>query len=247
MNTPYTKFVVLASQRTGSSWLMDLLNQQPRSEAFGELFLPQHQTSPGVLSNTYPRFIDWKPTGRLARRLRTFSYCDGLYSRSAIVGFKLMYSQLKVYPELLVYFKLKQIRLVHLVRRNDLDTVVSEQLAASTGVFHRRSNGQHSDVANLRLDPAHVVRRVRRLRRTKQTARWLIQIGGLCSKEVAYEDLVAQPEALERITAYLGMHSDASRESHLRRVRRQPLDMLISNYAEIAAALRIAGLGDLLD
>jgi len=158
-----------------------------------------------------------------------------------------MYSQLKVYPELLVYFKLKQIRLVHLVRRNDLDTVVSEQLAASTGVFHRRSNGQHSDVANLRLDPAHVVRRVRRLRRTKQTARWLIQIGGLCSKEVAYEDLVAQPEALERITAYLGMHSDASRESHLRRVRRQPLDMLISNYAEIAAALRIAGLGDLLD
>ena len=54
--TKPTAFVVFTSPRTGSSWLIDLLDSHPRIAAYAELFLPGDRSTPDYGSQDLPRF-----------------------------------------------------------------------------------------------------------------------------------------------------------------------------------------------
>ena len=92
-------FLVLTTERTGSQWVIDLLNRVEEFKVYGELFLPQKRYRPETVCNDYPRFIEFEGRQRGPMRSRSvFRYLDDLYQQPSNVGFKFMYSQARVFP-----------------------------------------------------------------------------------------------------------------------------------------------------
>ena len=102
-------FVVLAMPYAGWAPLMEYLSISPEIEVH----------SPFEREDQHQRV-----------RLREgFRYLDKLCSRRRATGIKLMCSQLRRHPELLVWLTLRRVPVVHLFRSNALDVVISTALA----------------------------------------------------------------------------------------------------------------------
>jgi LPS sulfotransferase NodH len=198
------KFVVLTTSRTGSTWLIDLLNRGG-VEAHGELFLDQPRLTPPLVGRAdYKRFVDHYRGSRLLRSCGVAAYLDSLYARPRPVGFKLMYGQLKRYPEIAVYLSARKIRILHLVRQNLLDVVISEELARITGASHVRADVAH-EVPRVVLEPTNLLRRLERRRRAVAVVSRILKLSTCPFIEISYEGLLSGPTELKRIGAFIGV------------------------------------------
>ena len=235
---PHIKFVVLTSARTGSSWLIDLLNRQPSVEAHGELFLDRGRMTPAIAGrDDYRRFIEVHGTPRLTRIPRVFAYLNALYRTKEAVGFKLMYSQLRKFPELLAYLAIRRVSIVHLTRLNLVDIVVSEELARVTGVSHVRS-GVTSTVPTVHLNPTILRERLHQLSERPGQVRRLIRCTACPCIEVTYEALLNGEEEFLRTLEFLGVSDPTVHvvSSLAKRGLRSHRDA-ITNYDEVKQIL----------
>jgi hypothetical protein len=217
---------------------MDLLNKQSGVEAHGELFLNRPRLSPAIADLAdYRRFIEVYGTPGLTRVFRVFSYLTGLYRAPRTVGFKLMYTQLRKQPEILAYLAVRRVRVVHLVRHNHIDVIVSEELARLTGTSHAQA-GTKSGLPMVFLDPATLVDRMRSRNRRPVAARHLIRLSTCPLLEVEYEKLLDGEQEFERICEFLNIPKPAIQvQSNLvRRGARSHRDSII-NYDEVEQVL----------
>ena len=131
--TSATHFVVFTTQRSGSTWLMSVLNAIDGVSAQGELFLPRSRSPERRWDSDFsiPRYVESKETYGSVRPFSVFRFLSALYGGEGAIGFKLMYSQLRRYPEILAYLVRERIRVVHLVRRNHLDVLISSSAAVA--------------------------------------------------------------------------------------------------------------------
>jgi hypothetical protein len=217
---------------------MDLLNMQPGVEAHGELFLDERRSSPAIASRTdFPRFIEETRAKGSMRISDVFSYLSRLYGAPRTVGFKLMYGQLRRYPEILAYLAVRRVRIVHLVRQNHLDVIISEDLAKLTGTSHVPAGRQYQ-VPKVHLDTATLADRMRRRNRRPWQARWLIRLSMCRHIEVEYESLLEGDREFARIATFLQIEGAARRgESILAKRGSQSHRESISNYDEVRNAL----------
>jgi LPS sulfotransferase NodH len=234
----YIKFVVLTSSRTGSTWLMDLLNMQTGVEAHGELFLRHGRLSPAIAGRAdFRRFIEVYGTPGLKRVPRVFSYLSELYRPKLTIGFKLMYTHLRNYPEIVAYLTARRVRVVHLMRRNHIDVIVSEELARLTGKSHVKA-GTTTNIPMVHLDPATLVDRIRSLSRKPGSARQLIRLSFCPVLEVTYEALLEADQEFLRICEFLEIPRPATQvQSKLaKRGIRSHRDSIV-NYEEVRRIL----------
>lgn len=227
-------FVVLTSARTGSTWLMDRLNRQSGVEAHGELFLRHARLKPAIAGLTESRrFVEIHGRPLFTRLPRVFSYLNELYRVPKTVGFKLMYKQLRNYPEILAYLAVNRVRIVHLLRSNQLDVVVSEELARLTGVSHMQE-GSRTALPMVHIDPETIVNRLTKLQEKPKKVRQLIRPFTYPMLEVTYEALLENGNAFERVLAYLDV-KDSHTEAGSILVKRGVLGHResIANYDEI--------------
>lgn len=245
---PSMPFLVLTSQRTGSGWLMDRINNVPGAQGHMELFYHDVRRKPAMAGcNDYLRFVELR--SELGRRPRAvFTYLDHLYARPGAVGFKLMYSQLREYPEILPYLVLRRLRIVHLVRQNHLDVVISEALAHATGTAHVTVDDGVPAPVVVDLDPVMIVRRVRWLENKQRTMRALVRILPCPVLEVSYESLCEGDAAFERVAGFIGAGAGGVSQPASRLVKRQrlPHEQVLRNYGDVATALTRAGYQRLL-
>lgn len=132
VDADYTRFIILADARTGSTLLGDSLNTSPRIICFQEIFnyaLPNHigyhveGYDNGSTADRELRDRDFEAF------LRTRVYCQHAKSIGA-VGFKLAYPHVYGFEGLLERFiEDHDIRVVHLQRRNLLRKFVSLRIA----------------------------------------------------------------------------------------------------------------------
>ena len=242
----YLKFVVLTSSRTGSTWLIDLLNSQEGVDAHGELFLHHPRSSPAIAGRAdFRRFVEIHGASRLARVPRVLSYLNELYRTPRTTGFKLMYSQLREYPEILPYLVLRRVKIIHLMRRNHIDVIVSEELARRTGESHAIV-GTDADIPMVHLDPTTLIERINQLREKSEHVRLLLRL--LCCQdlEVSYESLLDGHHELIRILSFLDVSRPATdAQSSLAKRGGRNHRKAIVNYEEIKQLLsstRFAGL-----
>src|SRR5579864_4186919 len=105
-------FVLLSTQRSGTSWVMDRLTKHPHVGGYGELLLagvkgrpnwpPGSNDRPFLAGYVHERRGGGGERGWGHRYL--FAYLDHLYEprrELQAVGFKLMYSHVVRYPEVL--------------------------------------------------------------------------------------------------------------------------------------------------
>lgn len=231
-------FVVLTSPRSGSTWLVSLLNQMEDATMCGELFLPRKRSGKWDADFAYPRFVEARQAGRRNRPVEVFKYLDVLYQRPGAVGFKLMYSQLHRYPELMVYFLIHRVRVVHLVRKNLLDLLISRAVKRKLRQAHRLTNEPPVQGLQVELNTGTLIKKLQIKQRKMNRAKNLLRWSGLRQIEIGYEDLQTDPDAFQVLCRFLSIPSEGQMpESRFQKVRRESQSQVLKNYNEVRRAL----------
>jgi hypothetical protein len=153
------------------------------------------------------------------------------------VGFKLMYSQLtRISRPLMPMLWLKRVRIIHLIRRNALDVVLSKEAgAAREGRLHAR-DGEDIEAVRLNLDTDTLLRRMTLHERAIAGARVRFKKVGLPYTEVVYEDLAADESGFASLFEFLSVEPTAV-SSSLQKLNPTSHEALIENYGEVRDAL----------
>lgn len=102
-----TKFIIISAPRSGSSYLRYLLNSHPNVKCKGELLNKKITRLKPYLTREI-----WNSKGFKA------------------LGFKILYDQAETkYPSMWNYIHQQNLKVIHLIRRNKLDMLLSEELA----------------------------------------------------------------------------------------------------------------------
>lgn len=240
--------MLITMQRTGSGWVMDRINNVPSAQGHMELFHHHpRQRPPRAGCNDYLRFVEMRDQLPKARVRAVSAYLDGLYQRPGTVGFKLMYSQLSQHPEILYYLARRRVRIIHLVRHNLLDILVSEELARVTGTAHV-STGEKLESVQVALEPTRIVARLRRLSGKRRIMRGLLALVPNPVEEVAYEALCNDPGEFGRMCDFLGIPAGREDVANTKLVKRQRASHreVLLNYPQVEDALRRGGYRGLL-
>lgn len=249
-----TKFVILTDQRSGSTWLVDILNSHPEIIAFSELFL-ENTTKDKPTWAGEKDILLWqayiKKGKTIFDRFRPFScfrYLSYVYSYKEnvnAIGFKLMYHQLWHSPEVLVYLLLKKIFVVHLIRRNILDVILSKEALLIRGSFHSFDKvGQ----VQVKLNTSNLLKRLEWLDTKIKLAKKLFSCSGVPYVEVDYEKLKSNPSSFNDILNFLGIEPAKQKlETSLRKLSKGSHMEIITNYEEVRNTLKDTKYDDLLD
>src|ERR1700751_3871855 len=117
MTTPY---ILLATQRTGSSWVQEMLGSHPAILGYTDIFLidaygfRMWEPSDVEFANTFLDSRRRRPVS-LTRRYWGVRYLQKLFDHPAAgaVGFKYMYDQVRHSPEVLAYAAARRVKVVH--------------------------------------------------------------------------------------------------------------------------------------
>lgn len=245
-----THFVVFTTQRNGSTWLMSVLNGLEGVSAQGELFLPRPRSPETRWDSEFalPRYVESKRMHGSFRPFSVFNYLSALYRGDGAVGFKLMYSQLRRYPEILPYLMKKRIRVVHLVRRNHVDVLISFAIKREIGKAHILAPEDRPSDVKVVLDTDSLLRDLRKLELKHTVGRTVLRLARLEHIEVAYEDLVADPAGFDRVREFLGIPvNQGALQSNILKTRTQGQRQVVANYDEVRAVLRGSKFAHLLE
>jgi LPS sulfotransferase NodH len=234
----YTPFIIMCRSRVGSNLLRGLLDAHQQVAIYGEIFRDS-------------RSFDWDHIGYFqSRRMHALmqqdpvSFVDrrvfGRYPGFVrAVGFKLFYYHARAGAESSVWSYLRDrpnVKVIHLRRRNLLETHLSRKRAALTGRWVETSNGNGRSGGldhhgAIRLDYQEC------LADFAQTRSWEEECGryfsGHTTLEVQYETLASNPSAeAERIQTFLNVDVISVRPATVKQKSR-PLSGAIANYAEL--------------
>jgi len=240
-----TPFVVFTTPRSGSSWLIDLLDSHPRIAAHAELFIVGDRTTPDYGSGDVPRFEatldESRRYGRGTLLVRRVRYLNRLFDRRPgvqAVGFKLMYLQASAHTGIVPYLAARRARFVHLVRANALDQIVSYEAARARNVFRARRGDVVPEVT-VRLDAPALPARLEKMESEVADARRTLARYRLPALEVVYEHLAETTgEELAGVVSFLDVEpTDWQAESSIVGANHVPRAELIENLSEVEAAL----------
>lgn len=236
-----TRFVVLTSPRSGSGWLIDMLNSHPAIVAHAELFHVERRTAPDYGARDLPYFEASLDRGRRVRLLHQVAYLRKLYAARPdvrVVGFKLTYVQAQANPALLPLLSLRRVRVVHLVRANLLAAAISWKVARESGTYHVRQ-GEPANGQPVSIDPEQLRSELEERELAIASARRRLERLHLPTLELSYEELVGRKEeALARVLRFLGLEPQVDLlESALQRGRSGPHLERLENAHEVRAAL----------
>ena len=141
-----TKFVILTTQRSGSTVLTRTLDEHPEIFCAGEVFM---ETKTGMHHPEW-HFPEWsiisKKGSKLNKvvnyvnfKLNAVNHIKAFYANSQgakAKGFKLMYSHIKSAPFIWDYIRNNDIKVIVLIRENVFRMALSRYKMSKTGVAH---------------------------------------------------------------------------------------------------------------
>ena len=148
-----------------------------------------------------------------------------------------MYTQLRSYPEMLAYFAVRRVRIVHLVRYNVLDVVISEELARITGASHVRAGGI-GEAPKVTLDTGTLIDRLNARQRADRAAKLLIGLAACRSVQVSYERLLHETGEFSKLCEFLSVPRVFMATSQLEKRGTGLHRMAIANYDEVQTTLK---------
>jgi Sulfotransferase domain len=239
-----TRFILLSTQRSGSTWVTEMLESHPSVRCHGAVFLPEGKGQPpsGAPIDYFSEYVakSAPAASRLRKQLLGWRYIDSIFAsapEAGAVGFKFMYSQFRHYPWIAPYIALKRVRIVHLVRGNKLDHVLSRMGARSRGKYHARP-GEEVATPKLQVEPEELLRRLAWEETKVRRGRMILSVLRSPVLEVTYEELAADRSAFTGVLDFLGVDPQPELlRSQLQKWSRGTYEERIENYSEVRAAL----------
>ena len=230
------KFCIITTQRSGSTWLTQLLNSHHQIKVLaGDPFWDRS----GPFDGDLPRYHDFRRNSKVSRPRVAFDYLNTLDLQTYksephdILGFKLMYNHIKHNPEVLIKLLIDKYRIIHLSRRNVLDILISNTVSKQHGVYHVKKSDNKRKSAY--LDPDLLLPTLNLYERSYQFARLFLKAIPLPVLEVRYETLTANRDNILRLIAdFLQVDSSSvSFESSLKKANAGSYQDKIANYSEV--------------
>ncbi|HEX2997894.1 MAG TPA: hypothetical protein VHP14_23930 [Anaerolineales bacterium] len=212
------RFAIVGNARTGSNYLLDGLKSAPSIRMYHEIFASHNRR----VGEDFDRIL-----------ATVFQY---EHKSTQVVGFKVFYNHLteEEWSKLLACRELKAI---HLTRRNRLRTVISLEIAFKTGQWTQSGNSGKPKEKRVTLDPLKLINRLEQIEEGESATR-----RRFCERqmlEIVYEELVRSPEKVfESVGAYLGVAGIDPGKIRLKRQNPETLQQLIVNYDEVASVLQ---------
>jgi LPS sulfotransferase NodH len=228
----YTRFIILSRSRTGSNFLRGLLNAHSQVITYSEMFKNNRAIEWG-----FPGYNDTKATIALFQNDPVQFLEKKVFTKYprkiAAVGFKLFYYHAKDRQWNGLWSYLKEdtgLKIIHLKRRNILETHLSRQRAMLTDNWANIS-GERQEQPAIALDYAEC------LKDFKQTRDWEREYDLYFSKhpmlEVFYEDLSQSYHAeIQRVQEFLGLCFEPVAPKTFKQGI-LPLSKSITNFAEL--------------
>lgn len=248
-------FVLLTTYRSGSTWVMDVLNQLDGVTTYAELFhrptvadRQEAARTERYLAETLRAYPHYYPDGHSGiRPTAVWRYLAALYERPGAVGFKLMYPHLLALPEIWPFVMQRRISVVHLVRQNALDVIISREMRRATQVTHRVAGDDARPQLQLTLDPDWLLGRLGALQRHVRLARKLLSMTGVRHLELHYEALKQDAAMFTAVADFLEVAAPLHLpQSRLTRLVRSGYRDTLANYDDVAAALAGTEFADFL-
>jgi LPS sulfotransferase NodH len=149
-----------------------------------------------------------------------------------------MYSQLRAYPEIGPYLVCRRIRVVHLVRRNYLDVLISSALKAKLGQAHFLDGQPRPEDPRVEIETQGLVECLKWKENKYRSMRSLLRWSTLPHIEVAYEDLVRDPSHFDDVWSFLAIDSQGrTAESQIQKTRQKGQLETLTNFPEVQQAL----------
>lgn len=237
MSQPEIRFVVVANGRTGSTLLADLLRSHPAIQCENEIFNEERWRGArrplGWLARAFPLpYLAWR-AGRATQ---------------PVFGFKLKTGgQVPDLGHTLHSLHHHGWRLISLSRRAALQQTFSWAVAQATGRWQRTAGGE-APPQRVALDATSFLRDLQTCIADRQALADLLQ--PLPHLPLIYEDDLQHSDRWSatgaRLCAFLGV-APAPLTSRLVKTWERPYTEVVTNYAEITAAVAVGPLAYLID
>jgi LPS sulfotransferase NodH len=229
--------VILTTQRTGSTFLVECLGSHPDIESAGEILIgvPEVIRGPRYRGKFQPLYKLWNiaRTGAWLPTYRLEKFYTSGHARVRI--FKAMYNHLAYRPTLWYLRAHEEIRVIHLRRENLLKVHVSRLLMPARKELQARSP---VDPVSIFVNPAEAIAAMRAAQQRHES--FATVFGRHPRLAISYEKLIdgaqLQAETARRICEFLGVTQQPMR-STLMKVNPESLRQTVTNYDELAAAV----------
>ncbi len=239
-----TKFILLSAGRSGSTWVIDMLNSHPQIKTYEELFLHafKEKLEWAGERDVLPWNAHWKNHNHgiqsMFKPYYRLKYLNHVYSQeesnTKTMGFKLMYHQIKRNWDILPYLLWHKVHVIHLIRDNFLDVLLSEEGSRLRGIAH--ATNQVSPV-QIKLDPSNLLKQLAWKNKKVQWAKHIFSHLGLPYLEISYETLVKSPRNFDMVINFLGDLDLYRLKSSLKKLNPTSHKDLIENYSDVFDAL----------
>lgn len=240
----HTKFVILFFERSGSSWLADMLNNHPEVSCLPEVF--------SLNWNSEDKEKVGQPIHTTEAEIK--EQLNRIYTKpkTKARGFKFKYPlQVNSYPLVADFLEQqkKDIRLVFLYRKNRLKGAISSQNNRRLRAINKQSNLRvgESALEPLQLNIPNAVKYVKQRERADfQFFKKAKQFKHL--HVVTYEDLLVKtPEVLNGVYEFLGVNTDHILQTKFQKVTPDSIKEAITNYDRLCKRLRCHPMEKYLD
>lgn len=237
-------FILFASVRTGSTMVVDILSQHPQIAAYSELFLKNPPANGKPLwagKNDFPLFYNSPQEKSFPYPQNIYRFLEdfyGLHTNAQAIGFKLMDHQLIQHPAVFAFAKQNKIRMIHLIRKNHLDILISEALTKAIGQMHVLQKEDKKELPAISLDTSTLLNELEQIRSDVEGARELIKRTGTPHIEIAYEEILKDKTVFKEILDFLLISpTDIMWESKLVKIQRKKRSEAIANISEVKKIL----------
>ncbi|OAB75733.1 hypothetical protein [Cochleicola gelatinilyticus] len=211
----YEKVVIICRSRTGSNYLISLLNNQYGVQFTGEIFRRLHGRNTLKIWNAF-----------FGSKRKSVKY----------VGFKLFYDHPFDSDDRTVWKKIEEdnsIKIIHLVRNNIVRSIVSKKIAEETDAWvYKEGQSQRKisiDPQELMHEFNHTRAHEKRIREKYSSREYL---------EISYEELTTSTNVvMKRVGEFVGFQY-LSKKSQLKKQNKGGLQELIVNFHTLQETIK---------
>jgi LPS sulfotransferase NodH len=220
VHTQYTRFALIGHARTGSNLLLDVFRSSPEVEMFHEIFSADNR----VIGKGFNEGI--------SRLYKEYARCI------CAVGCKIFYNHLTD-EEWTEFERLKEFKIIHLMRHNRLRTIVSLAIAFKTDIWLQTNSRKKLPVEQKRvyLNPEKLIGQI------SQIAAWESETRNRFAHrdtlEIYYEDLIDNFNSIaSNAIRFVGAERWSSNKVAYKKQNPEPLNQLIINFDEVNQVLK---------